>query len=412
MHEPSVQKRLSPGVFLTLIIMLYMFAPISTDMYLPALSTMVDELDTTESMLNATLYCYMLFLGICMVVMGPLIDKYGRKGILIGCLVEYIAASFLAAMVTTVEQLIVLRALQAVGSGGVMTITTAFIKDSFRGPKMTFVLRLVAIIAVIGPVAAPIMGSLIIVNLGWRYTFYAPALFASVCLFVSLFVTETLPEDERIVGGFGAMMNGMRKICRNRMFMVFMVMICMFNLPFMGYLSVSSYIYEGTFGFNEYLYSVMLVAAMIGAVTISVLVAKFTSDIVNRRMIPFYLALGFAGTVILLTVAPYSPYLFLLAFILILGSSTTVRPWGMGVLMRSHDGDSGTLSSMINAMFFAVGTVGMMMSTLPWPDYITGLGCLGLMASGVYLIMMVWVMRSDGTAIRELDGTAAGEDRR
>ena len=75
----------------------------------------------------------------------------------------------------------------------------------------------------------------------------------------------------------------MRTICRNRLFMVFMVMICMFNLPFMGYLSVSSYIYEGTFGFNEYLYSVMLVAAMIGAVTISVLVAKFTSDIVNRR---------------------------------------------------------------------------------------------------------------------------------
>ena len=412
MRETSVQKHLSPGVFLTLIIMLYMFAPISTDMYLPALADMVSELDTTESMLNATLYCYMMFLGISMVIMGPLIDKYGRKGILLGCLAEYIVASFLAAMVSSVEQLIVLRILQAIGSGGVMTITTAFIKDSYSGPKMTFVLRLVAIIAVVGPVAAPIIGSLIIVNLGWRYTFYAPAVFALACLFISVFVTETLPEKERIVGGFGAMMHGMRTILRNRLFMGFMLMICMFNLPFMGYLSVSSYIYEGTFGFGAYMYSMMLVAALIGSVIISILVAKYTSRIVNRQMIPFYLVLGFAGTVILLTVAKLSPYLFLLAFILILGSSTTVRPWGMGVLMRSHDGDSGTLSSMINALFFAVGTVGMAMSTLPWPDYITGLGCLGALSCAMYLIMMVWVMRSDGSAIRELDGTAAGEDRR
>ncbi len=412
MRETSVQKHLSPGIFLTLIIMLYMFAPISTDMYLPALADMVSELDTTESMLNATLYCYMMFLGISMVIMGPLIDKYGRKGILLGCLAEYIVASFLAAMVTSVEQLIVLRILQAIGSGGVMTITTAFIKDSYSGPKMTFVLRLVAIIAVVGPVAAPIIGSLIIVNLGWRYTFYAPAVFALACLFISVFVTETLPEKERIVGGFGAMMHGMRTILRNRLFMGFMLMICMFNLPFMGYLSVSSYIYEGTFGFGAYMYSMMLVAAMIGSVIISILVAKFTSRIVNRRMIPFYLVLGFAGTVILLTVAKLSPYLFLLAFILILGASTTVRPWGMGVLMRSHDGDSGTLSSMINALFFAVGTVGMAMSTLPWPDYITGLGCLGALSCITYLILMVWVIRSDGSAIRELDGTAAGEDRR
>ena len=412
MHEPSVQKHLSPGVFLALIVMLYMFAPISTDMYLPALGVMVTELHTTEAMLNASLYCYMMVLGVGMVVMGPVIDKYGRKKILLGCLAEYIAASFLAAMVTSVEQLIVLRMLQAVGSGGVLTITTAFIKDSYQGPKMTFVLRLVAIIAVIGPVAAPTLGSVIIVNLGWRYTFYAPAVFATACLAVSVFVTETLPEEERIVGGLGAMMHGMGTISRNRMFMVFMVMICMFNLPFMGYLSVSSYVYEGMFGFSEYMYSMMLVGALLGAVTISILVAKFTSHIVNRRMIPFYLVLGLTGTAILLTVAKESPYLFLLAFILILGSSTTVRPWGMGVLMRSHDGDSGTLSSMINAMFFAMGTVGMVLSTLPWPDYITGLGCLGAMACAIYLIFMIWVMRSDGTAIRELDGTAADEDRR
>lgn len=405
----ATQSRLSPGLFLVLIVMLTVFAPISTDMYLPALAIMVSDLGTTEALLNITLYSYMMFLGLSMLVMGPISDKYGRKKLLLACLAEYIVSMALAAFVEDVYSLIALRVLQAIGSGGVLTISTAFVKDSYSGPAVTRVLRIVAIISVVGPVAAPIAGAAIIDSMGWRYTFFAPAAFASICFLMTLFVDETLPDDERIVGGLGKMLHGMRTIASNRMFMIFMVMICMMNMPFMGYLSVSSYVYEGFFGLSATEYSLMLAGALLGAVTISALVARFTSHIVNRRMIPLYFFMGLAGSVLLLTVSSESPFLFLAAFVLILGASTTVRPWGMGVLMRSHKGDSGTLSSMINALFFIVGTIGMFCSTLPWEDYITGLGYIGIAACLVYLALMVIVMRS-GKGIKQLDGTPAGED--
>ncbi len=409
MREPVRQSRLSPGTFLALIIMLCIFAPISTDMYLPALSTMVKDLGTDEVMMNMTLYGYMFPLAISMLVMGPLSDKYGRKWLLVGCLAEYIVAFAAAAFVADIYSLIFLRVMQAVGSGGILTISTAFIKDSYYGPAMTRVLRINAIIGVAGPVVAPILGSFLIDHYGWRSTFLAPAAFAAICLALSLFIDETLPDDERVTGGFGMMVKGMRTIASNRIFMLFMVMICMMNLPFMAYLSVSSYIYEGTFGFSGTEYSLMLAAAIIGGMLISVLLGRLTANVVNRRVIPLYLVMGLVGSVMLLTVSRYSPFLFLAAFILILGASTTVRPWGKGVLMRSHPGDSGTLSSMINAMSFIVGTVGMICATLPWPDYITGLGCIGMMGCLVYFVLMIVVMRSHGS-IRQLDGTPAGDD--
>lgn len=409
MREPVHQSRLPPGVFLALIIMLCIFAPISTDMYLPALSIMVDELGTDEVMMNMTLYGYMFPLAISMLVMGPLSDKYGRKWLLVGCLAEYIMAFLAAAFVADIYSLIFLRVMQAIGSGGILTISTAFIKDSYYGPAMTRVLRINAIIGVAGPVVAPILGSFLIDAYGWRFTFLAPAAFATICLALSLFIDETLPDEERVTGGLGMMVRGMRTIASNRVFMFFMVMICMMNMPFMGYLSVSSYIYEGTFGFTGTQYSLMLASAIIGGMLISVLLGKLTANIVNRRVIPLYLCMGLAGSLMLLTVSHLSPYLFLAAFILILGASTTVRPWGMGVLMRSHPGDSGTLSSMINAMFFIVGTAGMMCATLPWPTYIIGLGCIGMIGCSVYFALMVIVMRSHGS-IKQLDGTPAGQD--
>ncbi|MCQ2079780.1 MAG: MFS transporter [archaeon] len=411
MNQPIEQRRLGTRTFILLIVMLCAFAPISTDMYLPALGTMVEELHTDASTLNMTLYGYMMTLAVSMLVMGPVIDKYGRKGFLLADLVLYIASSAACAMVGDVYSLILFRVLQAFASGGVMTIAMAFVKDSFRGPDVAKVLGIQAVIGVLGPVIAPIAGAALIDLSGWRLTLVAPALFALVCLALSLLVTETLPDDERVVGGFGRMMVGMKGIARDRYFMMFLVMICMFNMPFMAYLSVSSYIYVDVFGLTGSEYSLMLAIAMIVGVSAMSLIGRLTRNVVNWRMIPLYLVLGAVGSVLLLTIGDSSWYAFLVSFIFILTASVAVRPWGMGVLMRSHPGDSGAVSSMMNSMFFVWGTIGMVLSTIGWSSYILGLGVLGVVASVVYLALFLAVRGNGASTVTELDGTPTGEDR-
>lgn len=409
MGELVVQKHLGRRVFLILIVMLTVFAPISTDMYLPALGDIVEELATNESTLNMTLYGFMLMLAISMLVMGPLIDKYGRKKLLLACLVEYIVTSVVCAFVNDVYSLIVFRLLQAFGSGGIMTIATAFVKDSFEGPTLSKVLGIIAIIGVLGPIIAPIAGAALINTWGWRSTFIAPAVFAAICLIISLFLTETLPEDQRVSGGMKGMLRGMGRISRDRSFMVFLGMITILNAPFMAYLSVSSYIYESGFGLDGTMYSILLAVAIFISIVVMVTINHFSAHTVNRKMLPLYFGMGLVGSVLLLTIGSRSWILFLVSFLFLISASTTIRPWGMGVLMRSHPGDTGAVSSMINSVFFVMGTIGMVFSTLN-SDYVMMLGFIGLVATAIYAVLYL-VLRSMGfSKVRELDGTPAGED--
>ncbi len=409
MTELVKQKRLSPGVFLLLIILLSCFAPISTDMYLPALSTMVADLDTNESIMNITLYGFMLVLAVSMLVTGPLTDKYGRKKFLIGCLVIYIISSFACAYSQNISSLIVFRIVQAFGSGGVMTISTAFVKDSYYGSAMSRALNIVAMIGVLGPVIAPIAGAAIISTMGWRETFVAPALFAIVCLVISLFVTETIPQEQRVTGGMSAMLSGMKGLFRDRAFMVFLILICLFNLPLMAYLAVSSYVYEGSFGFSETEYSLVLAAALIVSIFMMMIINRFTAHTVNKKLIPFFFVIGFIGSILMYAIGHNSWTTFLLAYMFLITAGASIRPWGMGVLMRSHPGNSGTVSSLINFMFFIVGTVGMILATFD-PDYIRVIGILSIAVSVIYVVLYLVLANMGFSKIRELEGTAAGDD--
>ena len=63
--------RLSDGMLMVLIVMLSIFAPLSTDMFLPALDEMVVYFDTDESTMSMTMYMFMLFLAIGILFLGP-----------------------------------------------------------------------------------------------------------------------------------------------------------------------------------------------------------------------------------------------------------------------------------------------------------------------------------------------------
>lgn len=156
------QKHLSPVMILASIIFMSTFVPLSIDLYLPALPQMREYFQASEMLVNMTLIAFFLFFSVGIVLFGPISDKYGRKCSLLGGALVYTLASLICATSGSVYVLIGGRILQALGAGCIVTISTALIKDCFSGEKLTRILSITQALNVIAPMAAPIIGSLLL----------------------------------------------------------------------------------------------------------------------------------------------------------------------------------------------------------------------------------------------------------
>lgn len=376
---------------IVLILLLGMFGPISTDMYLSALPTMVVELNTNESTLNITMYGFILGMALSILLLGPLTDRFGRRVPLILSMVEYTATTLACAFVEDIHILIVLRILQSIGSGLAIAVSTALVKDCFNGATMGRVLTLTAILGVLGPILSPVIGAGLITLWGWRSTFIAPAMVSLLCLAISFFMPETLPHNQKSEGSVPALLRNMGRLCMDRGLFLNVMVICIPTMAFMAYLSISSYIYVDMFGLTPNTYTAVLAITLVISVMVMMALERIRSMGSKNRRLGLYLIMGIVSAALMLTVGHENWFTFFIAYLFICSVCMSIRPWGFEIVLSSREGDSGALSSLLNFMFFMVGCIGMLSSTLPiWPDHITAMGSIILIS--MILFGLFWAL--------------------
>ena len=376
---------------IVLILLLGMFGPISTDMYLSALPTMVVELSTNESTLNITMYGFILGMALSILLLGPLTDRFGRRVPLILSMVEYTATTLACAFVEDIHILIVLRILQSIGSGLAIAVSTALVKDCFNGATMGRVLTLTAILGVLGPILSPVIGAGLITLWGWRSTFIAPAMVSLLCLAISFFMPETLPHNQKSVGSVPALLRNMGRLCMDRGLFLNVMAICIPTMAFMAYLSISSYIYVDMFGLTPNTYTAVLAITLVISVMVMMALERIRSMGSKNRRLGLYLIMGIVSAALMLTVGHDNWFTFFIAYLFICSVCMSIRPWGFEIVLSSRKGDSGALSSLLNFMFFMVGCIGMLSSTLPiWPDHVTAMGSIILIS--MILFGLFWAL--------------------
>lgn len=384
------QKRLGSGMLIALILMLCFFPPLTTDMFLSDIPNMAVELGTDSSTMNMVLYGFMLSLAVSILIFGPVTDKFGRRPVLLAALVEYIAVSIAGSAAQDVYTLVVCRVLQGVGAGACMTVSTALIKDCFTGERMKKVLNISAVLGVLAPLVAPVLGSWIITVSGWRMTLIAPTILGFVCLAVVLLLTETVSDSQRESASLTGNFREIGRIMKDRTFLVFLLLVTVFNSTFMAYLSVSSYIYEGYFGLGQMEYAMFLALALILGTVLMFPINRIWGAVGNIRILGLYLGLMVLASALMFTAGRSGSVEFLVAFLPCIAVTTAIRPYGMGMILGSTDGDNGLVSALINFMMFAMGVAGMVCSTM-FSDYVVGLGTIMAVASAAFLVL--WVVQ-------------------
>ncbi|QDO97659.1 Bcr/CflA family multidrug efflux MFS transporter [Ferrovibrio terrae] len=191
---PSNPTASAPSLWrLTLILgALSAFTPLAVDMYLPGLPALERTLATDSGGVQRTLSVFFLGLAIGQLVLGPLSDRYGRRGpLLVGNLL-FIAASIACALAPTIDSLIAARFVQAFGSCAGMVISRAMVRDLFEPREGARVMSLLMLVTGVAPILAPLIGGYILAVFDWHAIFWLMAGIATLVMIAArLWLRET-----------------------------------------------------------------------------------------------------------------------------------------------------------------------------------------------------------------------------
>lgn len=189
-------KRLERGSFglAVLLVGLVSFGPLSTDMYLPSLPSMADDLGSDPAEVQLTLSVFMFGLAFGQLIYGPLSDRFGRRPLLIGGVGLYALASLVCVAAPTIDHLIAARAAQAVGGGAGTVLARAVVRDLYERDDAARMLAYMATAMAVTPLIAPTFGGLMVEVWGWRANFWVLTAFGGLILAAT---SGWLPETNR-----------------------------------------------------------------------------------------------------------------------------------------------------------------------------------------------------------------------
>jgi len=177
-----------------------LLASLSQTVLSAALPTMVGELNGVTEMLWV-MTAYILASTIMMPIYGKLGDLIGRKGLLIGAILAFMAGSVIGGLSGDMGMLIVGRVVQGLGGGGLIILSQAIIADVIPARERGKYMGIMGAVFAVSSVAGPLLGGWFTEGIGWRWTFWINlplGALALVAAFAFLHIPRYNQEKPRI----------------------------------------------------------------------------------------------------------------------------------------------------------------------------------------------------------------------
>ena len=199
---PESQPLRMPGrrEFVVLIAALMASNALAIDAMLPALPAIGEALGIVDdNRRQLVITFYLLGFGLSQIFYGPLADRFGRKRLLIGCMLFYALFGALSGIAGSMDLLLAARFMQGVAAGGTRVLVVAITRDRFKGSAMAQIMSLVMIVFMIVPVAAPAFGQAVLALGSWRHIFIMLAGYGlALALWGGIRMPETLDPADRL----------------------------------------------------------------------------------------------------------------------------------------------------------------------------------------------------------------------
>jgi MFS transporter, DHA1 family, multidrug resistance protein len=262
MENPPAAAKQPTLTFLLLAAAMSAIPAVTTDIYLPALPELSRALNGTMAEGKATLAAYVLGLGFGQLFYGPWSDRVGRRPVILTGVTVYVVASLGCAIVGTMQEMVVLRFLQALGASSGIVISAAMVRDQFDHHESARIFSILLTLRGLGPIIAPNIGGVIVSFVSWRAIFWVTAAFGiALGSAILLYFHETRPKAMAVRARAESLRQSYSAVLRQPKILSYMItaslnFTCMFAwIAAAPYLIISVYkvptlYFGGIFGIN------------------------------------------------------------------------------------------------------------------------------------------------------------------
>ncbi|GGY03973.1 MFS transporter [Paludibacterium paludis] len=234
-------SRLTPSTLLfPMALVLFEFAVyIANDMIQPGMLAVTREFGADASWVPSAMTAFLLGGAVLSWLVGPVSDRVGRRPVMLGGVVFFIAACLATFLCRSIESFTLLRVLQGMGLCFISAVGYATIQEAYEEKAAVKVTALMANVALIAPLVGPVAGAAMIEVLPWRASFVFIAVLSAIA-FAGL--VSSMPETvapDRAREPLGKMLTDYVQVFSNRRFVASALCIPLLALPMLGWIALS-----------------------------------------------------------------------------------------------------------------------------------------------------------------------------
>lgn len=335
------------GELLFLLAGLAALGALATNIILPAFPEMAVELGASVKDLSATLSSFFVAFALGQLFVGPLSDRFGRKWLVLGGLIAFVAGSAVCAMASTLPQLVGGRIIQALGACAAAVLSRAIARDLFDGDKLARTLALIMVAMAAAPGFSPLLGGAFNSLLGWRATFGLVGILALVlAAHYMARLGETHNADKRSAQSVPAILAGYKRLLLDRRFIAPALSVSLVIGTLYAFFSMAPAILMAGFGLSS-----LELGLFFAATVFVVFAAGFLAPRLARRW--GQVAVAHAGIVIALLgslallVGKENFLFFSVSLTVFLLGMGLINPLGTAIALHPFGSQAGAASALL-----------------------------------------------------------------
>ncbi|WP_299190092.1 multidrug effflux MFS transporter [uncultured Campylobacter sp.] len=370
-------------------------APLSTDMYLPALERVKQSFATSEFYAQLSVASFFVAFALGQLLYGPLSDKFGRKKPLYAGISLFIAASLACVSFDNIYAFIFFRFLQALGGCAGVVLARAIVNDKFELHEAAAMFALMMVVGSLAPMLAPTFGGFVLEFFPWQAIFtilFALGILLFIFIFFGLDESAEIKSDAAI--SVAAVARDYGEILRNKEFMRYTLGFAVAMSALFAYITGSSFIFLDYYGLSERAFGAIFGINALGMTLVSALNAKLVQKREPAALLNFGLIAMFAMSLILLACSMLDlPFIcFELSLFALLSSLGFIAPNATTLAMALFKGGrSGAASAVLGTTQFAIaGAVSFIVGAVGANEPLLLAGVMiicALSANAIYFVM-------------------------